>query len=139
MPSVIKLIEQDHREVEELFSQFEQSGDKNIAMKICQELDAHTDAEEKAFYPVVRADGRFFNMLGEGYHVAFWKPPVARLTQRSVSHCGPCAQVGAIAYQDAPQTILPPELKDDNPLKILRRINGALTRDAIAPISGAAR
>ena len=56
MPSVIKLIEQDHREVEELFSQFEQSGDKNIAMKICQELDAHADAEEKAFYPVVRAE-----------------------------------------------------------------------------------
>src|SRR3954452_13164962 len=56
MPSVIKLIEQDHREVEELFSQFEQSGDKNIAMKICQELDAHAAAEEKAFYPVVRAE-----------------------------------------------------------------------------------
>ena len=56
MPSVIKLIEQDHREVEELFSQFEQSGDKSIAMKICHELDAHADAEEKAFYPVVRAE-----------------------------------------------------------------------------------
>src|SRR5436305_5009314 len=54
MPSVIKLIEQDHREVEELFSQFEQSGDKNIAMKICTELDAHAEAEEKVFYPVVR-------------------------------------------------------------------------------------
>jgi len=54
MPSVIKLIEQDHREVEELFSQFEQSGDKSLAMKICTELDAHSEAEEKAFYPVVR-------------------------------------------------------------------------------------
>ena len=56
MPSVIKLIEQDHREVEELFSQFEQSGDKSIAMKICAELDAHAEAEEKAFYPIVREE-----------------------------------------------------------------------------------
>ena len=56
MPSVIKLIEQDHREVEELFSQFEQIGDKNIAMKICTELDAHAEAEEKAFYPIVREE-----------------------------------------------------------------------------------
>jgi hemerythrin superfamily protein len=56
MPSVIKLIEQDHREVEELFSQFEQGGDKNIAMKICTELDAHAEAEEKAFYPIVREE-----------------------------------------------------------------------------------
>ena len=56
MPSIIKLIEQDHREVEELFSQFEQSGDKSIAMKICAELDAHAEAEEKAFYPIVREE-----------------------------------------------------------------------------------
>jgi NADP-dependent aldehyde dehydrogenase len=44
-----------------------------------------------------------------------------------------------IAYQDAPQSILPPELKDENPLKILRRINGALAHDVIPPIMGAAR
>ena len=32
-----------------------------------------------------------------------------------------------LAYQDAPQSILPPELKDENPLKIQRRMNGKLT------------
>jgi NADP-dependent aldehyde dehydrogenase len=37
-----------------------------------------------------------------------------------------------IAYQDAPQSILPPELKSENPLGILRRINGTLTRDPIS-------
>ncbi len=41
-----------------------------------------------------------------------------------------------IAYQDAPQSILPPELKDDNPLKIARCINGGPTRDAIAVATG---
>jgi NADP-dependent aldehyde dehydrogenase len=44
-----------------------------------------------------------------------------------------------IAYQDAPDAILPPELQSPNPLKILRRVNGALTTDAIAPAQGAAR
>jgi 2,5-dioxopentanoate dehydrogenase len=32
-----------------------------------------------------------------------------------------------LAFQDAPQMILPPELKDENPLKIQRRVNGKLT------------
>jgi NADP-dependent aldehyde dehydrogenase len=36
-----------------------------------------------------------------------------------------------VCYQDFPQTALPEELKDENPLGIWRMINGAFTRDAI--------
>jgi hemerythrin superfamily protein len=56
MPDVTKLIEHDHREVEALFQKFKETGDGALASKICDELDAHAAAEEKSFYPVVRAD-----------------------------------------------------------------------------------
>jgi hemerythrin superfamily protein len=56
VPDVIKLIETDHREVEGLFAQFETSGDGSVATKICDELDRHAAAEEKAVYPVIAAD-----------------------------------------------------------------------------------
>ena len=56
MADVTELIEHDHREVEGLFAQFKSDRSKGTALKICDELDAHADAEEKVFYPVVRAD-----------------------------------------------------------------------------------
>jgi hemerythrin-like domain-containing protein len=56
MTDVTQLIAHDHREVEGLFAQFRSDGAKGTALKICDELDAHADAEEKVFYPVVRAD-----------------------------------------------------------------------------------
>jgi hemerythrin superfamily protein len=56
MPDVTMLIETDHREVESLFAQFKSDGSKATAMKICEELDAHADAEERVFYPVVREE-----------------------------------------------------------------------------------
>lgn len=34
-----------------------------------------------------------------------------------------------VVYQDAPQELLPPALRDGNPLNIWRRVDGALTRD----------
>jgi len=34
-----------------------------------------------------------------------------------------------VAFQDAPQELLPPALRDGNPLGIWRRVNGTLTRD----------
>lgn len=37
--------------------------------------------------------------------------------------------VRLIAFQNAPQASLPAELRDGNPLKILRRVNGAASRD----------
>ena len=35
-----------------------------------------------------------------------------------------------VAYQNAPEALLPPELRADNPLGIWRRVDGELTRDA---------
>lgn len=38
--------------------------------------------------------------------------------------------VRPVCYQDFPQSALPPELRDDNPRKIWRMIDGQMTRDA---------
>ena len=51
----IALLKQDHREVEELFEQFEKAkgeGRKQkIAQQICLELSVHAKIEEEVFYP----------------------------------------------------------------------------------------
>ena len=51
----IALLKQDHREVEELFAQFEKaSGDgrkQKLAEQICLELSVHAKIEEEIFYP----------------------------------------------------------------------------------------
>src|SRR3954468_2406008 len=53
-----QLLTQDHREVEELFAQFEKaSGDgakERLARQICTELKIHTMIEEELFYPALR-------------------------------------------------------------------------------------
>ncbi|OLY95029.1 NADP-dependent aldehyde dehydrogenase [Cnuella takakiae] len=36
-----------------------------------------------------------------------------------------------VCYQDCPQAFLPDALKDENPLRIMRKVNGVHTRDAI--------
>jgi hemerythrin superfamily protein len=57
----IALLTADHREVSEMFEQFEQLGDRATASKeklkdkICKALVAHTTIEEEIFYPAVRA------------------------------------------------------------------------------------
>jgi hemerythrin-like domain-containing protein len=56
MPDIITLIERDHREVEELFAKFSQTGDSSAATQICDELDRHTRAEEEAVYPVIASE-----------------------------------------------------------------------------------
>jgi hemerythrin superfamily protein len=53
MPNVIELLNQDHREVEQLFSQFESTQDFDIALQICQELTVHATVEEEIVYPVL--------------------------------------------------------------------------------------
>ncbi|MFL6733634.1 MAG: hemerythrin domain-containing protein [Sphingomicrobium sp.] len=51
----IALLKQDHREVEELFEQFEKAkGDgrkQKLAQQICLELTVHAKIEEEIFYP----------------------------------------------------------------------------------------
>ena len=53
MPNVIELLNQDHREVEQLFSQFESTQDFDIALQICEELTVHATVEEEIVYPVL--------------------------------------------------------------------------------------
>src|SRR4051812_13323635 len=52
MPNLIELIEHDHREVEDLFAKYTSTHDLAAATQICDELDRHAAAEEKAVYPV---------------------------------------------------------------------------------------
>jgi hypothetical protein len=54
----LKLLAQDHREVEELFAQFDKaSGEgrkEKLAKQICTELKIHAQIEEEIFYPAIR-------------------------------------------------------------------------------------
>ena len=50
---VVAKIEHDHREAEELFTEYERSRDRDLALKICDELEIHTAAEESEVYPVI--------------------------------------------------------------------------------------
>ncbi|QIK79078.1 hemerythrin domain-containing protein [Sphingomonas piscis] len=56
----IALLKQDHREVEDLFEQFEKArgeGRKQkLAQQICQELIIHTKIEEEIFYPACKGE-----------------------------------------------------------------------------------
>ncbi len=45
----------DHREVEELFSKFEQTGDYETVMQLSRELAVHSMVEEELVYPLLRA------------------------------------------------------------------------------------
>ena len=57
MPDVIELLEHDHREVEQMFAEFEKASSpeekRGIADKIIIELVRHSEAEEQAVYPMM--------------------------------------------------------------------------------------
>ena len=59
----IALLTADHREVKEMFEQFEELGDRakaskeKLKEKICKALIAHTTIEEEIFYPAMRENG----------------------------------------------------------------------------------
>ena len=59
MADVIELLEHDHREVEQMFAEYEQAtdpGDKRVIVdKIIIELVRHAEAEEQAVYPMIRS------------------------------------------------------------------------------------
>jgi hemerythrin-like domain-containing protein len=58
----IALLVADHREVSDMFKQYEELGDRakaskqKLVEKICNALVAHTQIEEEIFYPAVRED-----------------------------------------------------------------------------------
>lgn len=57
----LALLKQDHRDVEEMFDDFEEAknGEKKgeLAQKICQALTVHAQLEEEIFYPAIREGG----------------------------------------------------------------------------------
>ena len=60
MPDVIKLLEQDHREVDELFAKAESTSGaakQQVVSKICTELTVHAEVEETIVYPKMREAG----------------------------------------------------------------------------------
>jgi iron-sulfur cluster repair protein YtfE (RIC family) len=60
MPDVIKLLEADHREVEDLFSKAESTSGaakQQVVSKIASELTLHADVEEQIVYPAMREAG----------------------------------------------------------------------------------
>src|SRR5690242_707027 len=56
--SAIDPLEEDHREVEDLFDEYEKIEDvgekEQLALKICMALQVHTRIEEEIFYPAAR-------------------------------------------------------------------------------------
>jgi iron-sulfur cluster repair protein YtfE (RIC family) len=60
MPDVIKLLETDHREVEDLFAKAESTdgaAKQQVVTKIASELTVHADVEEQIVYPAMREAG----------------------------------------------------------------------------------
>jgi hemerythrin superfamily protein len=58
--NAIQLLKSDHRRVEELFREYERTNGRKtnkrgIVQRIIKELSAHTEAEERIFYPAVVA------------------------------------------------------------------------------------
>src|SRR4051794_13827038 len=60
MPDVIKLLETDHREVEDLFAKAESTSGaarQQVVAKLAAELTLHTQVEEQIVYPAMRQAG----------------------------------------------------------------------------------
>jgi len=67
--SAIDLLEQDHREVESYFDEFEDIDDEaakeELAQKICMALTVHAQIEEEIFYPQARKATKDDDLLDE--------------------------------------------------------------------------
>jgi hemerythrin superfamily protein len=68
-PDAIKLLKDDHRQVEEWFEEFEKtksaSKKQKLATQICTALTIHTQIEEEIFYPACREAGVEEDMMDE--------------------------------------------------------------------------
>jgi hypothetical protein len=69
-PSAIDLLEQDHREVEEWFDEYDELKDDDdrkaeLAQKICLALKVHAQIEEEIFYPQARATTKDNGLIDE--------------------------------------------------------------------------
>jgi hemerythrin superfamily protein len=54
VPNVRELLHQDHREIEAFFEQFDRGRGQDVALKICEMLELHAEAEEQIVYPALR-------------------------------------------------------------------------------------
>jgi len=63
---ILAMLSDDHRRVEGLFQQFQQSSDPEVALDICAELTIHATLEEELVYPTLgtKVEG------GHGYAMA---------------------------------------------------------------------
>ncbi|HVM07548.1 MAG TPA: hemerythrin domain-containing protein [Acidimicrobiales bacterium] len=68
MPDVTELLNTDHREVEQLFAEYEQTQDWNIAMQICDELLRHATVEEEIVYPALEKADQEITQEAEQEH-----------------------------------------------------------------------
>ncbi len=68
-PDAIKLLKDDHREVEEWFEEFESTSSaskkQKLANQICLALTVHAQIEEEIFYPACREAGVEDDMMDE--------------------------------------------------------------------------
>ncbi len=55
MSDFITLLTRDHRRVEELFKQFDETGDPQVALQVCLELSVHAMVEEEMLYGLYSA------------------------------------------------------------------------------------
>ena len=55
MPDFVTLLTEDHRRVEQLFKQFDETGDPAVAQQIWLELSAHSMVEEELVYGLYSA------------------------------------------------------------------------------------
>src|SRR5687768_5644007 len=53
MADAVTMLEQDHRKVEKLFAQYQNTRDPSVVEQICTELKVHTTIEEEVVYPIV--------------------------------------------------------------------------------------
>jgi hemerythrin superfamily protein len=68
MADVTELLTQDHRKVEQLFQQYQQSKDQSTLRQICQELQVHTQVEEEIVYPRLAQIDRPLEQHAEDEH-----------------------------------------------------------------------
>jgi len=55
MSHFITLLSEDHRRVEDLFKQYEETGDAQVALQVCLELSVHAMVEEEMLYGLYSA------------------------------------------------------------------------------------
>jgi hypothetical protein len=55
VPDFITLLTEDHRRVEQLFKQFDETADPEVALQVCLELSVHSTVEEEMLYGLYSA------------------------------------------------------------------------------------